>query len=420
MAVFCSISRMFSLDMIHTLAFAGLVIFLGYGLRKLIRPLARYNLPAPVIGGLVIALFHLAARGLGAAPLAFDTTLQAPLMTAFFTSIGFGSSLALFRTGGPKILIFLAISVVFTLVQNMVGIAVAVPLGQLPLFGVLNSSVTLVGGPATGLAFAPLFEKAGINGAASVAVASAMTGIICGGIIGAPIATHLIERYRLVRAHGDGRHVPPPVATDVIEENIPELPDTAPEGEDSGAYVLLKNLVFILLAMWIGYWISAGFSALGFTLPAYIGAMFAGAIFRNLADATRLVALSQQTIDDIGTVCLSLFIAMAMMTLKLWDLAGVALPMLAIILVQVVLVGAACVWPLYRLFGKDYDAAVTCAGFCGFMLGTTANAMANMESLVERYGPAKRAFLVVPIVGAFFIDFANAIIITIFLNIFAK
>ena len=171
--------------------------------------------------------------------------------------------------------------------------------------------------------------------------------------------------------------------------------------------------------MWAGYWISRGFTALGLTLPAYIGAMFAGAIIRNLADLTGILSLSQESIDDIGTVALTLFIAMAMMTLKLWELAGVALPMLAVVAAQVIIVGAACIWPLFRLFGKDYDGAVTCAGFCGFMLGTTANAMASMESLAERYGPAKRAFLVVPIVGAFFIDFANAIIITVFLNLFS-
>lgn len=146
--------------------------------------------------------------------------------------------------------------------------------------------------------------------------------------------------------------------------------------------------------------------------------MIVGAVIRNIADLTGIVPLSQKTIDTIGTVSLSLFIAMAMMTLKLWELASVALPMLAVIAMQVVVVGAACFWPLFRLFGRDYDAAVTATGFCGFMLGTMANAMANMESLAERYGPAKRAFLVVPIVGAFFIDFANAIIITFFLNFF--
>ena len=407
---------MFMLDMIQTVAFAGIVVFAGYGIRKIIPVLARYNLPAPVLGGLVIALINLAARGLGRTPFTFDTSLQAPLMTAFFTSIGFGSSLMLFRTGGPKILSFLIIAILFTIIQNAIG--VAVPLGQHPLFGVFNSSVTLVGGPATGLAFAPLFEKAGVPGASSLAVASAMTGILCGGLIGAPIGTWLIERYRL--RHGTDSPIPGPVpaSTEIVEEQIPETDAASPSGEDPSAYVLLKNLVAILAAMWIGYWISRGFTALGMTLPAYIGAMFAGAIIRNLADFTGIISLSQRSIDDIGTVSLTIFIAMAMMTLKLWELAGVALPMLAVVVAQVVIVGAACFWPLFRLFGKDYDGAVTCAGFCGFMLGTTANAMASMESLVERYGPAKRAFLVVPIVGAFFIDFANAIIITVFLNLF--
>jgi glutamate:Na+ symporter, ESS family len=408
---------MFSLDMIQTLAFAGLVVFLGYGLRKIIPPLARYNLPAPVIGGFVIALIHLAVRGLGAAPFSFDTALQAPLMTAFFTTIGFGSSLSLFKTGGPKILSFFIIATLFTLLQNAIGIAVAVPLGQHPLFGVLNSSATLVGGPATGLAFAPLFEKAGVSGAASLAVASAMTGIICGGLIGTPIATRLIERHRL--KGGGAAAVPgqPATAENVVEDVLSEPEETAPAGEDRESYVLLKSLVVILAAMWAGHWISRGFTAAGITLPGYIGAMFAGAIIRNCADATGLISLSQRRIDDIGTVALALFIAMAMMTLRLWELAGVALPMLAVIAAQVLVVGAACFWPLFRLFGKDYDAAVTCAGFCGFMLGTTANAMASMESLTERYGPAPRAFLVVPIVGAFFIDFTNAVIITLFLNL---
>ncbi len=408
---------MINLDMIHTVACAGMVVFLGYGIRKCIPPLARYNIPAPVIGGLLVAIIHVVFRGFGIQPFSFDTTLQAPLMTVFFTSIGFGSSLKLFKTGGPQILTFLIISIIFTLVQNLAGIAIAVPLGQHPLFGVLNSSVTLVGGPATGLAFAPLFEKAGIHGASSIAIASAMTGIICGGLIGAPIGTRLIEKFHPGRANSPGKKGASASASHFLEEQIHDLPTEGPAGEDRGAYLLLKNLVIILGAMWVGYWISRGFTSVGLTLPGYIGAMFAGAIFRNLADATGMVSLSQQTIDDIGIVCLSLFIAMAMMTLKLWELAGVAIPMILVIVVQVVLVAAACFWPLYRLFGKDYEAAVTCAGFCGFMLGTTANAMANMESLTERYGPAKRAFLVVPIVGAFFIDFANAIIITVLLNI---
>jgi ESS family glutamate:Na+ symporter len=244
-----------------------------------------------------------------------------------------------------------------------------------------------------------------------------MTGIICGGLIGAPIGTWLIERHRLRSPHRSADTSEPPGAATILEEQISDPPSETPGGEDSESYLVLKNLVAILIAMWIGSWISKGFQALGLTLPAYIGAMFTGAVIRNLADYTGIITLSQKSIDDIGNVSLTLFIAMAMMTLKLWDLAGVALPMLAVVAVQVLLVGGACFWPLFRLFGKDYNAAVTCTGFCGFMLGTTANAMANMDSLVKRYGPSKQAFLVVPIVGAFFIDFANAIIITVFINI---
>lgn len=410
---------MADLDMIQTLAVAGLVVFLGYGIRRVIPFLSRYNLPAPVIGGLAIAVLHLGAWGNGARPIMFDTSLQIPLMMAFFTSIGLGSSLSLFKKGGPGILVFFLISVAFTLIMNVVGIGMALPLGQHPLFGVLNSSVTLVGGPATGLAFAPLFEKAGIQGAASVAVASAMTGIICGGIIGAPIGTWLIERYRLAQPPAAVSPVPASPPTRALEDQLPDIPAESPEGEGSEAYLLLKNLVILLVAMGAGHWVSRGFESLGITLPAYIGAMFAGAFIRNLADATGFVSLSQRTLDDIGTVSLALFIAMAMMTLRLWELAGAALPMLAIIAVQVALVGAACLGLLFRFFGRDYDAAVTCAGFCGFMLGTTANSMANMKSLADRYGPAPRAFLVVPIVGCFFIDFANAVIITVFLNLFS-
>ena len=410
---------MFTLDMIQTAAFAGVVVFAGFGLRKSVPVLGRYNLPAPVIGGLAFALVNLALRGSGIGFLSFDSSLQVPLMSAFFTSIGFGSSISLFRTGGPKILTFFAISVLFTMIQNGVGIAMALPLGQHPLFGVLNSSVTLVGGPATGLAFAPLFEKAGVPNAAGIAVTSAMLGIIGGGLIGAPVATWLIRRFRLGNSRGPSGNESRRIAAEILEERIADVPETVPEGEAGEPYTLLKNLVAILVAMWIGDWISGGLRSAGVTLPAYIGAMLAGAVIRNLSDLTGLFSLSQRAIDDIGNAGLALFIAMAMMNLNLLELQGVALPILAVVMVQVILVGSACIWPLYRLFGRDYEAAVTCAGFCGFMLGTTANAMANMDSLVREYGPARNAFLVVPIVGAFFIDFANAIIITIFLNIYS-
>jgi ESS family glutamate:Na+ symporter len=410
-------AKMIKLDMIQTLALAGIVVFIGYFIKDRIKPLARYNLPAPVIGGLVVAVIQLINHIAAVSLFTFDTALQVPLMTAFFTSVGFGSSLRLLKTGRSHILAFLAIAVIFALLQNITGIAVSLMLGKHPLFGVLNSSVTLVGGPATGLAFAPDFEKAGVAGASTIAVASAMTGILCGGIIGAPIGTRLIEKFHLSRALKKERHTPPVPPSEALEAALHEKPIDTPEGENADAYVMLKNLAAILIAMWIGHWISRGFAGLNFKLPGYIGAMLAGSVIRNFADYTGRIRISQKSIDDIGAVSLALFIAMAMMTLRLWDLAGAAATMAAVIAAQVLLIASACFWPLHRLFGRDYEAAVTCAGFCGFMLGTTANAMANMQSLTDRYGPAKRAFLVVPIVGAFFIDVANALIITLFMNI---
>jgi ESS family glutamate:Na+ symporter len=169
--------------------------------------------------------------------------------------------------------------------------------------------------------------------------------------------------------------------------------------------------------MWAGSWVSAWFTSLGITLPGYIGAMLVAALVRNLDDVTGRIKISQRVIDDVGNVALALFIVMALMTLKLWEISNLALPMLAILAAQVLLIAVICFWHIFPLMGRDYESAVMSGGFCGFMLGTTANAMANMRSLVERYGPAPRAFLVVPMVGAFFIDFTNAVIVTLFVNV---
>ena len=185
------------------------------------------------------------------------------------------------------------------------------------------------------------------------------------------------------------------------------------------AYVLMKHLVVLLVTVGVGNWVSYWLTQAGMTLPAYIGAMLVAAVFRNLDDFTKAIGLSQRVIDDIGTIALSLFLVMALMTLRLWELAGLVIPLLVILAAQVALIAAVCVFVVPRLMGRDYDAAVMSGGFCGFMLGTSANAMANMGALVERYGPAPKAFLVVPLVGAFFIDFANALLITFFLNLWS-
>jgi glutamate:Na+ symporter, ESS family len=396
-------------DLVSTLAAAGLVLFAGYALQGRVSLLSRHNIPAPVIGGLLVALTITALRAAGREPVTFDTTLQAPLMIAFFTSIGFGASVPLLRSGGPAVAVCLGLATALAVVQNLAGGAVARLLGVTPLLGVIAGSLTLAGGPATGLAFAPLFERAGVAGAGTLAIASAMVGIVSAGILGGPIGTLLIERRRLAPASGAA---PGPAPAP------PGPPAPGPgEGGAEGGRALLKAAVALLAAMALGSALGGRFAAMRLTLPAYIGAMLVAAAARNLDDATGWIGLPHRLLADLGSAALALFLAMALMTLRLWELAGLALPMAAILAVQVLLAGLLCFWPTFRLLGRDYEAAVMTSGFCGFMLGTTANAMANMEALVERYGPAPRAYLVVPMVGAFFIDFTNAVVITAFLNL---
>lgn len=420
------------LDMIQTLALAAVVLFAGYGIKRRVYVLDRYNIPAPVVGGFLFALIGLVLRQTGVLALEFNKALETPLMIGFFTTIGFGASVSLLRAGGTLVFIFFAVSTVVAVAQNVLGLVVAIPLGEHPLLGVLAGSVTLTGGPATGLAFAPEFERAGVHGAATAAVAAAMVGIVSGGLIGGPIGTWLITRTRASTGSGlrpstddarpdpgrAGRAPEQPrggTAANIVEDRVLEPFPSAPKGEDVEAYGLLKNLTLILAAMGLGGLLSGWLSAY-MTLPAYIGAMLVAAAMRNLDDATGWLGGSQRIIDDLGTVVLSLFLTMALMTLQLWQLAGLAVPLAVILLAQVLLIAVLAVFVIYRIVGRDYEAAVMASGFCGFMLGTTANAMANMEAIAARYGPAPKAFLVVPMVGAFFIDFTNALIITAFLN----
>ncbi len=390
---------MIQLDLVNTVACAGGALLLGEAARRRARVLSRHAVPGPVVGGLLVATGVTALRALGH-PIAFDTSLQSPLMVAFFTAIGFGASLPVLRRGGPAVALLLAIATAVGAVQNLVGVGIARALGAPPLLGVIAGSLTLMGGPATGLAFAPLFEQAGVPGAATLAVASAMVGIVAGGLVGGPIGTWLVERQRRAPSRGgtgDGATATVPAAADA--------------SGTAGARGLVESLVVLLAAMAAGSWVSAGLARLGLTLPSYVGAMVAAAAIRNIDDWTGR-RLPHRRLDELGSAALALFIAMALMTLKLWELASLAAPMAVILAAQVAVTAALSVWPTYRLMGRDYDAAVTASGFCGFMLGTTANAMANLGALTDRHGPAPRAYLVVPMVGAFFVDFTNALLVT--------
>lgn len=404
---------LFKPDAAETLALAALVLFAGLLLKRKILLLDRLNIPAPVLGGLLAAVLLLLLRK-GVASFQFDTTLQPILMIAFFTTIGMNASLPLLRKGGVQVFVFLVMSTFLCFVQNFLGMAIASAFGVNPLVGVIAGSVALVGGPATGLAFGPTFEKLGVAGADSLAISAATFGIVCGGLLGGPVGTWIVERRvgrtaaaaKSSTSGGDSANgeAASRITLDVDREDTP----------------LLRNIMVLAVAMGIGAVVSVTIQKQGITLPAYIGAMLVASLLRNLDDWLGWLRISPPLMDLMGNISLLVFLAMALLNLKLWELAHLAAPLVMILLAQVTMMGLFAYLVSFPLMGRDYDSAVMAGGLIGFALGTTANALTNMRALVERYGPAPRAFLVIPLVGAFFIDFTNALIITGFVNWFGN
>lgn len=402
------------LDMVQTLALASVVLFAGYGIRRRVGVLDRYNIPAPVVGGFIFAGVALALRLAGVLEFEFDATLQTPLMIGFFTTIGLGASLGLLKVGGPQVILFWILASAVAVLQNGLGLGLATLMGIEPLLGLLAGSISMTGGHGTGAAFGREIETLyGFQGAQTLALAAATFGLVSGGLIGGPIATTLVKRRGLKPAVPG---LPPSDLKSAAADSLDAEIDTEPVGEAGTAYTLLKTITIVLVAMWVGSLLSAWLGR-RITLPAYIGAMIAAAAIRNTADLTGVLRINQRVVDDVGTIALSLFLAMALMSLRLWELLELAVPMLVILAGQVTMLAAFTYFVTFRVMGRDYDAAVMAGGHCGFGLGATPNAVANMEAIVERFGHAPRAFLVVPMVGAFFIDFTNALIITAFINL---
>jgi glutamate:Na+ symporter, ESS family len=385
------------------LGVASLALGVGIVLRRRVRLLDRLNLPPAVIGGFLFSLGGLALHARGVT-LEYDTTLRDLLMVAFFTTVGLGARLKLLRTGGPALVWLLVLSSVWAVFQNLLGIGLARLMGANALLGIVAGSLTLTGGPATALAFAPEFERAGVAGAPALALAAAMIGIIAGGLLGAPLATLLIERRKLASARRG------------------ELaqPTTGAHEEAPGPRSPLNELLVLTVAMSLGALLSSWLTANRVVLPGYIGAMIVAGVLRNLNDRFGWLRLSDRTITMLGTLALAWFIALALVGLKLWEIAALALPLAIILAVQIAFILATTYWLIFRLVGKDYEAAVVSGGFVGYMLGITPNAVANMDALAEKYGAAPRAYLIVPVVAAFLIDFTNALIITRMMAWFAS
>lgn len=389
------------LDVFQVLALSCFGLVLGTWLKRRFPVLDDLNIPAPIVGGLIYALTSLALRG--RVNFEMDLSLQRVLMVAFFTSVGLGASIALVKKGGPQVLLFLIIATVGAALQNGLGVGLAQIFGLDPLLGIVSGSVALTGGPATALSFGKTFEALGVSGATTLGVSCAMFGMTAGGLLGGFIGGNII-RGRSLHSRD--------IAT---EQHAVLAPIDAVVDVDTEEASILGNIVVIGICMGLGSIVGAWFSSRQIVLPEYVGAMIVAGVARNLDDRFRFAHISQRHADMIGNIALSLFIVMAMLGLRLWELAHLALPMLAILVLQVALIWVMCV-AVFRLMGRDYEAAVMSGGFCGFMLGTTANAVACMSVLTQKYGPAPRAFIVVPLVGASLIDFTNATIINAITN----
>ncbi|HYE04244.1 MAG TPA: sodium/glutamate symporter [Planctomycetota bacterium] len=379
-----------SVNAVQALGLSCLGLALGTWIVRRVAIVDRLNIPAPIVGGLLFALLGLALRGRWL-DIEYELSLQPVLMLAFFTTIGLSASLRLIRVGGRLVVWFLGLAVIGAMAQNGVGIAIASAFGLDPLYGIIAGSIALTGGPGTAAAFGDTFETThGVEGAKTVGIACAMFGIAAGGLLGGQIGGTLVRRHGL-------RGAAAPVA----------VADAPVEPESS----LTANVVVIGVAMGLGTLIGMGFQRAGINLPGYIGAMIAAAVLRNVDDATGWFRISPRRVDELGDAALSVFIVMAMLGLQLWKLAHIAAPIVVILVAQVLLVWAMCRL-VFRVMGRDYEAAVMSGGFCGFMLGTAANAMACMTVLRDKYGAAPRAFIVVPLVGVSLIDFFNALMIT--------
>jgi ESS family glutamate:Na+ symporter len=345
--------------------------------------------------------------------------LRDVLMVAFFTTVGMSASLRLLVQGGKQVVIFLFAAVIGLVAQMAWGAAAAKAMGLPALLGIIPGAVSLTGGPATALAFGPEFEKAGVVGATALGLASAVFGIVSSGLTGGYVGGFLVNKYKLRSALPGSNRNPVDQAelaiygTDAVGAEPTRLDDEH-EVEQSP---MMNNIIALGLAMGLGTLITMLFTSWKITLPVYIGAMIVAGILRNLDDHFRVFGISQARMDEIGNISLELFIVMALLTLRLWELVNLAAPVFLILMGQVALTIALCWFVIFRLMGRDHEAAVMSGGYCGFMLGTTANALACMNEIVRKSGPAPRAFFVVSIVGAFLIDFINAILINLSINL---
>ena len=390
------------LDMYQTLAAAVLVLLLGNYLRKKINFLEKFCIPAPVIGGLLFAIFTCICYTTGIIEFSFDDTLREVCMVFFFTSVGFQANLKVLKSGGRSLIVFLGLVIALIFSQNLLAIGLSKLLNLNPLIGMCTGSIPMVGGHGTAGAFGPVLEDFNIQGATTICTAAATFGLITGSLVGGPIGKRLIEKRKLM-------------------DNVPTEDDSLLV-EDEEKHQRHTNMyaaaVFqLILAIGLGTIFSYFLTKTGLTFPIYIGAMLAAALMRNITEYSGKGTIHMGEINDLGGICLSLFLGMAMITLKLWELATLALPLVILLAAQTLLICVFTYFVIFNVMGRDYDAAVLSAGTCGSGMGATPNAMANMQAICDRYVPSVKAYLIIPLIGSLFADFINSLVITFFINI---
>lgn len=387
--------------MYQTLAVAVGVLYLGGFLKKKVKFLEKFCIPAPVVGGIIFAVVSCLLHVFGIVEFQFDETLKTVCMVMFFTSVGFQANLKVLKAGGKSLVIFLLCLIVLIFTQNAVAVGLAKLLGIDSLVGMCTGSIPMVGGHGTSGAFGSVLEDFGLKGATTLCTAAATFGLVIGSIMGGPIGRRLILKHDLLKT--------------AVTEDASILEEDE-EKHHRSVSMYAPAAYQLAIAMGIGTIVSWLLSQTGMTFPIYIGSMIVAAFMRNIGEYGGKLHIHMGEINDIGGICLSLFLGIAMITLQLWQLAELALPMVILLLAQVVLMAMFSYFVVYNVMGRDYDAAVLAAGTCGFGMGATPNAMANMQALTEKFVPSIKAYMLVPIVGSMFADFINSLVITGFIN----
>lgn len=390
------------LDMYQTLAVAVLVLLLGNYLKKKIYFLQKFCIPAPVIGGLIFAIMTCICYVTGIAEFSFDDTLREVCIVFFFTSVGFQANLKVLKSGGKSLIVFLGLVIVLIILQNLTAVGLAKLLNLNPLIGMCTGSIPMVGGHGTAGAFGPVLEDLNIKGATTICTAAATFGLIFGSLIDGPLGKRLIEKHSLLN-------------TAANEDDSLLVEDEKKHERHTNMYA---DAVFqLILAIGVGTIFTMLLTKTGLTFPIYIGAMLAAALMRNICEYTGIATIHMGEINDLGGISLSLFLGMAMITLRLWELASLALPLVILLAAQVLLIIIFTYVIEFNIMGRDYDAAILVSGTCGFGTGATPNAMANMQAVCDQYVPSIKAYLLIPLVGSLFADFLNSLVITFFINL---